>query len=62
MQEDKYDTLGPFYIRIRDSECFDNLSLFVINVPLKHNTLKLIEAKDNELKNWKDSETYKEVD
>ena len=38
--EETNDTVPAFYMRMKDSECFDNISLFIVDVIVsKHNTL-----------------------
>ena len=63
LEEKNKDTVGAYYLRA-ENECFDREeSVYVVEVPVKeHKSPEVIEAKDRELQNLKDYETFYEVE
>ena len=63
MVDKKKDSVGAFYMRMDKSECFDESSVYVVELPVsEHKRLEVIEAKETELENLKAYETFEEVD
>ena len=55
--------IGAFWMINQNSECFDPFTIYVVEVPSKdHNTPEVIEAKEKEIKNLKDFDTFEEIE
>ena len=56
------DTVGTYWMKVENSECSDELTTYVVEVPVhQHNRQDVKMAKEVELKNLMDYETFEEV-
>ena len=61
-REEKNDVIGAYWMTKQNSECFDDYTIYVVEVPKKdHGLPEVIEAKECEINNLKDFETFVEV-
>ena len=62
-RESKKDVIGTFWMTKQNSECFDPFTIYVVEVPKKeHGTPEVVEAKEKEIRNLKDFDTFEEVE
>ena len=62
-REAKKDVIGAFWMTKQNSECFDPFTIYVVEVPKKeHGLPKVVEAKEREISNLKDFDTFVEVE
>ena len=46
------DKISTFWIKIENTECFDDVAIYTVEVPVKdHKRPEVIEAKDKEIEN-----------
>ena len=56
------DKIGAYYLQVENNGCFDPLSIFSVEVPVtEHGKVEVIEAKEREMENLNDYDTYDEV-
>ena len=61
--EARKDVIRAFWITKQNSKCFDPFTIYVVEVPSKdHNTPEVIDAKEKEIKNLKDFDTFEEIE
>ena len=61
-REEKEDVIGAYWMVKQNSECFDDCAIYVVEVPKKdHGKKEVIEAKEREVSNLKDFDTFEEV-
>merc|ERR1712074_305431 len=57
------DQTATFWLQMENTECFDELAVFAVEVPTKeHKKPEVIEAKDRELENLEKYEVFEEVE
>jgi hypothetical protein len=63
-KEKEKDSIGAYWLSAENSECFsENETIYVVEVLIKYHKLpEVIEAKETELKNLEDFDTYEEVE
>jgi hypothetical protein len=62
-REEEKDSIGAYWMTVENSECFsDDQTVFVVEVPVKYHKLpEIVEAKETEMKNLEDFDTFEEV-
>ena len=62
-REAKKDVIGAFWMTKQNSECFDPFTIYVVEVPKKeHGLPEVLEAKEREITNLKDFDTFEEIE
>merc|ERR1712030_155806 len=57
------DQTATFWLQVENTECFDDLTVFAVEVPTKeHRKPEVIEAKDRELENLEKYQVFEEVE
>ena len=61
--EKEKDSVGTYWMRVENNECYDEeITSFVVELPVhQHSKPEVIAAKETELKNLEDYETFEEV-
>ena len=64
MKELEKDVVGTYWMRMENSECYDDeITTYVVELPVRqHKRPEVIEAKEVEMKNLKDYDTFEEVE
>lgn len=56
------DKVSIFWMRMENTECFDDITVYTVEVPVKeHKRVEVVEAKDKELENLEEYGVFEEV-
>ena len=64
LEDMRKDSIGTYWMAVEKNECFDRLATtYVVELPVsQHQTPQVIEAKQTEMKNLQDYNTFEEVE
>ena len=58
-----YEKVGTTFMKIKENECFDSVTSYVVELPLKeHKRPEVVDAKQTEIENLEFYKTFEEVD
>ena len=57
------DNISTFWLQLENSECYDDVAIYAVEVPVKeHKNIEVIEARNKELENLFNYDVFEEVD